>query len=286
MNKSVDEENIDMDLNNLIKNNINLMQNNHNNASSREGREASNSSLFLQKNAVSVQKLLAEQLAGRERVEGSGSEKSREPREPRERGESRESRSEKTRGNRYNTDSHSGKEREGRDLPVVDLGALPLILPVPLNNNNSSNSSSSKKNTPPNGTHRPLITLNPTLDISHHPSSSSHPSSSTTVNNNLTTDDSAQLADMNLVDRQQHINSQAALKKTQDLMKTRDIKLKIQNAQNVLNNSFESHIVGAVPGGKLLFGTGKVSISKIPRRNSLNAFMGRDGERAVGGTGG
>ena len=74
-------------------------------------------------------------------------------------------------------------------------------------------------------------------------------------------------------DYEMYLNNQKIQKKSNMTTSTAEnTKLKIRSAEDILNFRFDKHIVGAVPGGKIIFGSGRV---QLPRRNSTNSLPSR-----------
>ena len=268
--KSTDEENIDNDLNNLIRNN-NLLP--------RDVSQQNNQvSLFSLRNSINVQKLMTDQDQNQNQNfdKKNTSEKSRELLSA-------------------TITSHSSFN----DLPSLDIkesNTIPILNKLSNSNTSQKIGKSSSLSTIPNSVicdNSSILPSSSKSDIKIFDSSFKLKSNNNNKNNNNSNSNSNSNNDSNSVnteninisrfeiddnrnfkDYQTYLNSQK-IQKDSIMITAENSKLKIRSAEDILNFNYDNHIIGAIPGGKIKLSGAVVSGTPLPRRNSTNSLPSR-----------
>ena len=267
--KSTDEENIDNDLNNLIRNN-NLLP--------RDVSQQNNQvSLFSLRNSVNVQKLMTDQDQNQNQNfdKKNTSEKSKELLSA-------------------TITSHSSFN----DLPSLDIkesNTIPILNKLSNSNTSQKIGKSSSLSTIPNSVicdNSSILPSSSKSDIKIFDSSFKLKSNNNIKNNNNNSNSNSnndsnsvnteninisrfEIDDnRNFKDYQTYLNSQK-IQKDSIMITAENSKLKIRSAEDILNFNYDNHIIGAIPGGKIKLSGAVVSGTPLPRRNSTNSLPSR-----------
>ena len=268
--KSTDEESIDNDLNNLIRNNTLFP---------REVSQQNNqASLFSLKNSVNVQKLMTDQDQNQNQNQNFDKRNT----------------SEKSKELLSTTVTSNSSFNDLPSLDVKELNVVPILNKLSNSNTSQKIGKSSSLSTIPNSV---------ICDNSNILSSSKKPEikifntslKSKNINNNNNSNDgnSTNTDNMNInrfeiddnrnfKDYQIYLNSQK-VQKDSLVPTTENSKLKIRSAEDILNFNYDNHIVGTLPGGKIKLGGSGTGIGigtnsaplPLPRRNSTNSLPSR-----------